>query len=93
MGLGSETGSLWHFHDIFIIYLFFMYLLAIFMQAGPVQLQAGLNGGLQLKARPRKYTWQRKNRFSRKVSTAKLELLRNGTGTYNFSPKLLEPNK
>ena len=81
MGLGSETGSLWHFHDIFIIYLFFMYLLAIFMQAGPVQLQAGLNGGLLLKARSRKYTWQRKNRFSRKVSTAKLELSRNGTGT------------
>ena len=54
MGLGLETGSLWHFHNIFIIYLFFMYLLAIFMEAGPVQLQAGLNGGLQLKARPRK---------------------------------------
>ena len=46
MGLGSETSSLWYFHNIFIIYLFFMYLLAIFMQAGPVQLQAGLNGGL-----------------------------------------------
>ena len=54
MGLGSETGSLWHFHDIFIIYLFFIYFLAIFMQAGPVQLQAGLNGGLLLKARSRK---------------------------------------
>ena len=60
---------------------FFIYLLAIFMQAGPVQLQAGLNGGLQLKARSRKYTWQRKNRFSRKVSSAKLELSTNGTGT------------
>ena len=46
MGLGSETGSLWHFHNIFIIYLFFTYLLAIFMQTGPVQLQAGLNGAL-----------------------------------------------
>ena len=46
MGLGSETGSLWYFHNIFINYLFFIYFLAIFMQAGPVQLQAGLNGGL-----------------------------------------------
>ena len=56
MGLGLEIGSLWHFHNIFIIYLFFMYLLAIFMQANPVQLQAGLNAGLLLKARSRKYT-------------------------------------
>ena len=45
MGLGSETGSLWHFHNN-IIYLFFTYLLAIFLQTGPVQRQAGLNGGL-----------------------------------------------
>ena len=51
------------------------------MLANPVQLQAGLNGGLLLKARSQKYTWQRKNRFSRKVSTAKLELSRNVTGT------------
>ena len=77
MGLSSETGSLWHFHNVFVIYLFFIYLLVIFMQANPVQLQAGL----LLKARSRKYTWQRKNRFSRKVSAGKLELSRNGTGT------------
>ena len=81
MGLSSETGSLLHFHNVFIIYLFFIYLLAIFMQANPVQLQAGLNAGLLLKARSRKYTWQRKNRFSRKVSAGKLELSGNGTGT------------
>lgn len=80
MGLSSETGSLWHFHNVFIIF-FFIYLLTIFMQDNSVQLQAGLNAGLLLKARSRKYTWQRKNRFSRKVSAGKLELSRNGTGT------------
>ena len=31
---------------IFIFIYLFIYLSAIFMQAGPVQLQAGLNGGL-----------------------------------------------
>ena len=31
MGLSSETGSLLHFHNVFIIYLFFIYLLAIFI--------------------------------------------------------------
>ena len=64
-----------------LLIFFFIYLLTIFMQDNSVQLQAGLNAGLLLKARSRKYTWQRKNRFSRKVSAGKLELSRNGTGT------------
>ena len=52
--LDSDDGLLFSFKLIkAVVYLFiylylfiFIYLSAIFMQAGPVQLQAGLNGGL-----------------------------------------------
>ena len=50
--LDSDDGLLFSFKLIkavvysFIYLYLFIYLSAIFMQAGPVQLQAGLNGGL-----------------------------------------------